>query len=220
MKARMSVPVVTIGVAVLIAVAYQVASRARERPVSGASSDSDEIAELRSEIEALRKQNAAAVLVAGYANRRAAPGEGVEAQKPVADEKPVAALAPAAPSPPRMPSDEVVAAQLDDHFAAERPDPSWSERATHDASAAVSKTLPPGSAIRRVECRATLCRVESFHESVSAFKKFNDETFLDHHRALWNAGITSMVREQTAAGVTAVSYIAKEGQEIPPPHEE
>ena len=221
MKVRMSVPIVTIGVATLIALTYQVAFRVRERRDASPSRDSEEIAELRSEVELLRKQNAAALLVAGYANRPlTAQGEGADRQKALEDQGNTAAPVPAPPTPPQVPPEQAAAAQLDDHFTTERLDPSWSEKATHEATVAINKALPPGSTIKRVECRATLCRVESFHESVSAFREFTDKTFLDHHRALWNAGITSMVREQTSSGVTAVSYIAKEGQEIPPLKEE
>ena len=53
--------------------------------------------------------------------------------------------------------------RLDEAFARETRDPSWSATAHDAARAAVANHLPSGSWIRDLDCRGTLCRIQIGH---------------------------------------------------------
>jgi hypothetical protein len=112
-------------------------------------------------------------------------------------------------------SEEKIAQALDSRFGAEAVDPAWADGAAREATRAISADLPDGTTIEKVECRQSMCRVDTVHENAGAFRSFVTDALLSHDRQLWNGGITSSLRETTDSGVTAVTYIAKDGEAIP-----
>lgn len=171
-----------------------------------------EVAALRNEIDGLR---------AGTQVTRAALAR-VAASPDRAGAAVAARAEPAAPephdgasAPQRMPDPAQVAAQLDVKFAAQDSDPAWSRDAARHADQALASTLPAGTTLGHVECHASLCRVESFHDSRDAFRSFVDASFLSRDKKLWNGASTSIVIDASEAGIKAVSYIAREGSAFP-----
>jgi hypothetical protein len=212
---------VVIGVAMtaLVAVALFAYSRrdgdARREP---ARVRDQELAELRQEIEILKRNNNTASEL-GRALRNGALGRAAAIPSPSAEAAP---QAPAEPSfegqekPPEL-TEEEIAVQLDNHFETESRDPAWADQATHEATRAFTEDIPAGSRVTKVECRKSLCRVDTEHDDVDAFRAFADASLLSRGRKIWNGGFSSMVRSQSESGVTAVTYIAKEGQAVPAP---
>lgn len=109
---------------------------------------------------------------------------------------------------------------LDDLVDGEDFDPDWSQRAGGSFTKALTAGLPEGSTVSNVECRSTLCRAETTHQSVDAFVAYNEAVFMSPERQVWNGGMFSTVVEETSSGVTAVSFIAKEGAALPVPETE
>lgn len=105
---------------------------------------------------------------------------------------------------------EALVAQLESDFQSEAHDPKWSARGTSEATRALSHDLPGGTKLGKVECRFTMCRVESSHSSVEAFQAFVRSHLLSHGRQLWNGGFSSYVVAQSPSGVTALTFIERE----------
>jgi hypothetical protein len=192
----------------------------KERPSSDTRRELDD---LRSEISALKSDTAARLLLAA---RSVAPSEpSVTGNGP---KEPSAALPGDPANPPvgaersqqQIEADDAAAvaetaAFLGNTFEAERVDPAWSFQATRDATRALSTAAPPGSTLGKIECRTNLCRVESTHENLEAFKAYVDASYMSRERTIWNGGFTAMVTARSATGVTAVTFIAREGQGVP-----
>jgi hypothetical protein len=116
---------------------------------------------------------------------------------------------------PGSPEGRELAAQLDSKYATEVVDPAWSGSAVHQLDGAVRRVLPDGTTFGSVSCRSTLCRVESFHTSLESFRSYVDASYLARDRGIWNGAFIALVTEQSAVGVKAVSFVAREGQPIP-----
>jgi hypothetical protein len=108
------------------------------------------------------------------------------------------------------PTEQQLVAQLEHEFRAEARDPKWSDQGTAEATRALAHDLPGGTKLGKVECRFTMCRVESSHAGVDAFQAFVSSSLLSRGRQLWNAGFSSYVVDQSPSGVTALTFIARE----------
>lgn len=170
-----------------------------------------ELAALRADLEDLRARSLHATPVPA--------GTILARPPPLAIAERAAAAAPADDRPPdavqRAPTPVELAAEIDGKFAAQDADPDWSLEAAHRVGDALSSSLPSGTTVGRIECRASLCRVESFHASREAFRSFVDATLLSRDRKIWNAAFTSIVLDASGPGVKAVSFIAREGHALP-----
>lgn len=140
-------------------------------------------------------------------------------EPPPAERQPPGAGDPTPSPKPKqhMPDGHEYTAQLEDKFRTEAPDPNWSQKATGDATRALARNLTPGSRLGTVECRIDLCRVETTHDDLTAYQTFTHEVLGSAHEKLWNAGIsTQVINMQSRSNLTAITFIAKEGQEMPP----
>jgi hypothetical protein len=106
---------------------------------------------------------------------------------------------------------------LDNRFDDERPDSSWSIQAAREVKSAVSGALPAGSSLGTIECRTNLCRIETTHESIDAFKAYVDTAYLSRDKKTWDSGVNALVTARTPSSVTAVTYMAREGRSMPMP---
>jgi hypothetical protein len=203
---------VAVVAAVAAAFGWMVLRDEPRAPDGQASETRKELAALREELDGLRAGNQ----VTRAALARVATGPDRSAAAATAPRGEPAAGEPEAPAAKqRMPEPPELAAQLDGKFAAQDSDPAWSRDAARQADDALGSTLPAGTTLGRVECHASLCRVESFHVSREAFRSFVDASFLSRDRKLWNGASTSVVIESSDAGLKAVSFIVREGSEFP-----
>jgi len=60
-----------------------------------------------------------------------------------------------------------------------------------------------------------MCRLETRHENIEAFREFNTSAFARPGQSIWKGAVYSAVREQSAGGIVALTYLAKEGEELP-----
>jgi hypothetical protein len=82
----------------------------------------------------------------------------------------------------------------------------------------VRALLPAGSSIRTVQCRGSLCRIETVHLGVDQLRDFVQHAFQDVPR-VWNGpAFVSLLDEPTpGTPVVAVAYVGREGTQLPLP---
>lgn len=190
---------------------------AQSKPTNHSSTA--DIAALRAEVSELKRNSAASLVFAAHA-----------AQDRALDQNtPVGSAREPSPLPPAKEESELekaeaarrseleMAESLDRKFAAEPVDREWSAGAADEARRALLSEIAGDTSLRRVECRATWCRFETYHESVEAFKTFSQKSLLDRERQLWNGGFSSSVRDESESGVTAVTFFTREGHDMPLP---
>jgi hypothetical protein len=109
----------------------------------------------------------------------------------------------------------VLAEHYGDAFAGQAADPSWSQVAEGTMTREINRHLPQGSSIQSVQCRQSMCQLRSSHASMDTYEKFTEDALYSRESGLWNGAITSLVVENGAGGVQSISYIAREGQDLP-----
>jgi len=127
--------------------------------------------------------------------------------------------APAAAAPATAPpSSAQVRDRLDEVFHAESIDAAWSHTAVRTLEAKLAPLLPARSTVRSVDCRGSLCRIETSHAGVDEYRDFVQHAFLGRTE-LWNAGFFTNVVADPVPGqpVITVAYLAREGQSLPSP---
>jgi hypothetical protein len=121
----------------------------------------------------------------------------------------------------RMPgSPEEMRDRLEERFLSEAVDPAWTGGATESLARGVRAVLPAGSRLTRIECRATLCRIETGHPDLNEFRTYAHAAFLDREtRVGTSGGFASLIGEPPAGAgpVAGVAYLAREGKEMPSP---
>lgn len=102
-------------------------------------------------------------------------------------------------------------------FVGETMDTSWARGAHKTAESSLSRHLPDGSRITSIECRSTMCRVESTHSHGRAADRFVNDALGEPDRTPWNGSFaTGAIAEAEANGsVTMVTYLMREGNELP-----
>ncbi len=125
----------------------------------------------------------------------------------------------AAPEPPPAPVAtpqpapvEVVGERIEERFGTEPPDTAWARGAEHTAEGGVRAALPDHSLLRSVECRASMCRIETEHADSERSQAFVRTAFMTPGRQVWNGGFLSMRSGDSADGrVVMVTFLAREG---------
>ncbi len=169
-------------------------------PAEDASDDlRDEVRRLRSQVARLEGASAWQAAVAGQKT----------------EETPKTGDNPAVVPKEHMPDELEYETQLEQKFQAEAHDPRWSREANGEATRALTTDLPKGSRLGAVDCRSRLCRVETSHETLQAFQTFVQAALLNPDKKLWNGPFSAQVLTQSASGVTAVTFIARQGESIP-----
>src|SRR5688500_11937930 len=190
---------------------------ARRAPADEPNSN-EELAALRAELAALKRNSATSLLLTRADGAR-------EPQPAVAPEARADSLAPAAPKPrSQQEQDEETrrlelarAENLDRQFEAEPVDRSWGPLASQEARRALETEVGGETAINHVDCRATWCRIETLHSDVDSFRAFARKSLLSRERKLWNGGVSATIRDESDDGVTAVTFITREGHVMPLP---
>jgi hypothetical protein len=173
-----------------------------------------EVDDLRSEVDLMKKQLAIQKVLLNPVDRSARPSG--PPSKP-AESDGTTSGAGAKPREGRVPNEEETIAQLDHRFADEATDNNWRQRAESVAMSAVTGQLTPGSQVRRVECRSQMCRIETTHPTLVDYQKFFQNGLVSREHRPWNGGLSSWVIDQSPNQVVAVTYLAREGQSVPPP---
>jgi ATP-dependent exoDNAse (exonuclease V) beta subunit len=118
---------------------------------------------------------------------------------------------------PDAPEAEEMAAHIGSEFAAQDDDVGWSRPAEKRLLLALSEQLPEGSLLQDVRCRASLCEMRSSHVDRERYQSFVDAATAARTGELWNGAFATFITEESKGGLQALTYLAKEGQELPMP---
>lgn len=105
-------------------------------------------------------------------------------------------------------------------FTADEKDHAWAREAESVAATKLRDLLPQGSELRSLQCRGSMCRIETMHADLTAYQQFVQSAALDPTTHLWNGGMFSTIVDDapTPDGrLTTVAYIAREGEPLPTP---
>lgn len=108
--------------------------------------------------------------------------------------------------------------QLGERFYSEGVDSAWTQETTRQLERTLPALLPAGSAMRRVECRSTMCRVESTHPGLDEFGVFVRSAFVGDTRVSDGGFFAGLLSDpQPGQPVTTVAYVARKGHSLPMP---
>jgi hypothetical protein len=171
------------------------------------SRHAEDVAELRAEIAELKQ----GLTVANGALVAAAAKNLPQPQIARADPKSEVVVEPQVEK--YEPTDVEVRAKLDGYFDNQRPDPAWSKQATVLLDNHIYKGIPSGSKLLSVECRSSICRVESTHASTAVYQKFVDEALL-FHQGGWDGPIMTQITNPGVEPVVSVAYLLRNGEDM------
>src|SRR4051794_23713541 len=141
----------------------------------------------------------------------AANGAPADTAPPEPEPEPTPSATPSEPPPSSLRD------MLGRVFEKESIDPKWSHVAERTAETRLRSTMPKGGSLQSVECRSSMCRIQSVHESVDEFQEFVQSAFMKIDTQVWNGGSFSTPIEdgERRFPVTIVTFIAREGLALP-----
>jgi len=217
--------VVLAGVVICAALAFAFHRSERQRALADLERQ-QELEQLRQELDSIKDDHASRAKLtqqlvrAGRDERGSRSAQDAEGDEAAAGEEQDEQESDSDANKPEMTDEEmktVVLASVFSTFDAEQNDAAWSTGANRQLTQAVNAGLPKGSRVEKVECKSTLCKVDTHHKDLDEFRSFVQDAILSRERQVWNGGSYSAVIEQSDHGVTAVTYLAKEGQSVPYP---
>ncbi len=119
---------------------------------------------------------------------------------------------PVAP-PPVSKADMI--SRMETTFTSQRIDASWARDSVRSLRAALESNASSGSGVRDIECRESLCRVETWHSEPVEFLKFGEAHFHGPDAA-WSGPVFAAQQNIDRDGkIMAVAYLAREGTDLP-----
>jgi hypothetical protein len=110
-------------------------------------------------------------------------------------------------TPARHPTTAEVRDSLEARFYGESNEPQWARDAQLRARAHIMESLPTGSTVRDVQCRASLCRVETLHTNEETYQEFLQSTM---RAAPWEGQVMmTVLRRGDDGSVTSVAYLGR-----------
>jgi hypothetical protein len=191
---------------------YLVEQRRSDAAITQLSSDVAHLLKTQARTaEDARHHNAAAPAP----THEAAPMDPVDDEEAPTTERPATIEAATAPERALPVESAVLRERMDQRFADERTDPSWAVDARQRAQSRLAAVLPATSEVRSIECRATMCRIESVHADLGEYQQFVREGFVNADTQVWNGGFLALRKEPSVDGKLAtVVYVARDGEAI------
>jgi len=97
-------------------------------------------------------------------------------------------------------------------FIAEQYDRTWSAETAVRLRGNVSSRLPHDSRLRSLECRESLCRLETSHPDADQFREFQRESLRAPDFGWQGAMFFSPLKLESSGEVTAVTYLIRPGR--------
>lgn len=157
------------------------------------------------------------------ATQERAPQRPAALSREVPTDTPAATAKEAPTEPPRAAAEKPrplasteVRDRLEGKFSQEHAEPTWSAAAQRLAETRLPGTLPPSSSLRSVDCRASMCRIETSHQDLDHYRQFVHKAFLTPDTHLWNGGFFSTLIDDPGSGtVVAVAFLGRDGVALP-----
>ncbi|WP_437669358.1 hypothetical protein [Sorangium sp. So ce131] len=182
----------------------------------------DDMGALSRDLDEARSEAASAAAVRRLARRIEAAERTSPAPPPAPEERAAAPTQPGdepegpAAAEQRTATMAEVSERLQDVFAGEGIDAQWTAAARETARDKLSAALPDSSSLRSLECRSSMCRIETEHADLEQFQRFVQGAFMDPQKKPWNGGFFAMpVSDPSDGKVVVVSYLAREGEPLP-----
>jgi len=210
-KAILLCAVGLVAVAGSVALAYKTLGKAADRPLASTRPTSDQLANLQLEVNELRRESTRLRQLTLHAAQSAQTqgGRDLDEQAMVTREG-VPTTDPSLQN--ERASDEVYLAHVADEFGKEAVHPTWNP--TNALRDKVSRALPKGSSIRTLECRSTMCRMETSHGDALAYQAFTRSFMLGGGAPpIWTGpAFLTVIREIERDGdeLVAVAYLGRE----------
>ena len=171
-----------------------------------------ELAELRSEIGARFAVVGASRAEAEAARETPRPGPVSSLAAHVVEAS--ARAVEARPNAPLTAATEV-REQLEASFARQLDD-AGSREAQRTIEKRIAAILPEPSRLRALECRASMCRIETVHHGPESYQDFAQAAFMDPATRLGDGGVFSTPLADPADGeLVTVTYLARDGEKLP-----
>jgi hypothetical protein len=181
------------------------------------AADDAELRRIRRELAQLQRESARVrqLVRAGQLRDRDAVDDSAQAAT-APDEAPAEVANPVAD---RLVRNEDSWAQVEGAFASEAVDATWV--AARELAAKLANVLPDGASLRSLDCRESMCRVETAHRSEQSYQEFTIGLAAPTERPpIWTgAAMFQIVRPAEREGdeLIAVAYLAREAFPSPQP---
>jgi hypothetical protein len=164
--------------------------------------------------EAQAVADAARMAVSAHGEKPPAPPRQPVAPQPGEVREEASSRSPSAP-PPEVRAEEVLE-QLDERFFSEPLDPGWSHEARRHAEQ-FGGTMPKGARVLSLECRSSLCRMETTQPNLESFQDFVRQGLLGGKHE-WKGPIMAAVKSapNQPGEILTVTYLAREGVDLSP----
>lgn len=99
----------------------------------------------------------------------------------------------------------------------ERVDPAWADAARAQAENAFAGKLPEGSRLGTVDCRTTICRIETFHDSEANADQFVERSVGEPSSRPWNGSFATgpVAIDRSSGRVTTLVFLMRESHDLP-----
>jgi len=195
-------------VAVLVGAGYLL----RRNEPAPSTDASVRLAQLEQEIARLKASTTIAALRLPVSQ---ATGNGT-AMLPAAEHSTAASTAGSTAPPAPAASTEEIRDTLQSRFVGEEIDRKWSVEAAALVRSHAGARLPEGSRLRSVECRASLCRIETIHRDLAGYRKFLQAPPASPELAWTGPWMTTVLRTEDDGTVLSVGYFGREGASLVP----
>jgi hypothetical protein len=173
-----------------------------------------ELAELRRELGAPSTPMSAPRAQTEGRPEAARPVPAPAAPKQVVEDPASAAIAP--PKAPPVDMTEM-REQLEESFTKQRTDARWTDEARRTAETRLSVILPETSKLQALECRTSMCRIETVHQGLESYRQFVQDAFMNPETKLWNGGFFLIQLADPVDGkLVTIAYLARDGAKLPP----
>jgi hypothetical protein len=154
---------------------------------------------------------------------KVAPAEHAESDSPVADpvERPRRAAGQAPDERPaplsRVEAFAKIHEAMDGAFEAESAEADWANHARYATLNKLGAALPADARIESVECRSSMCRIRTVHNSATSANAFINDKLMQDDDMPWAGPVSvGVVAEAPNGGpVTLVTYLGREGHQLP-----
>jgi hypothetical protein len=164
-----------------------------------------DVASLENEVKALKQ---ALAEVAARPDRRI--------EVPVRVEQPGPGVAQQAATPPmgKQPTTDELRDSVEAKFVSQSVDPTWSKAAQVQAGDGVTRALPLDSRLLSVECRTSMCRVETSHKDMTSYREFVQHTLMSPDFGWDGPKMATVTKTDSNGGLTTLEYLGRPGERL------
>jgi hypothetical protein len=201
-----------------VGLAYSFVSRTANARTNSTGEDLASISELREELQQLRRGLASRRTEHAIEILKAARQQDSEPAKPEdnALEETSDEASPAAPAPgKKLVTEQEAEVRLERRFASESVDSTWRSEAVPALQRLFSGHTGAGSRITGIDCRQSMCRVETVHKDFGTYRTLAYDVVTSMNEPWRGAAMMHVVGDPEAPGeVKAIAYMAKPGVDL------